>query len=49
MDLLELDVHLSKDGVVVISHDHDFMRLCGSPKLITETNFNDFPPMMRSI
>ena len=29
MNLLELDVHLSKDGEVVIAHDETLGRMCG--------------------
>lgn len=49
IDLLECDVHLTKDGVVLISHDHDFTRLCESNMLITETLHSDIPLMKRKI
>ena len=29
LNMLECDVHLSKDGVVVVSHDHTIRRMCG--------------------
>lgn len=47
IDLLECDVYLTKDGVVLISHDHDFVRLCGDPREITHVNYADIPPMKR--
>ena len=29
INLLECDVHLTKDGIVVVAHDADLVRLCG--------------------
>ena len=29
VDVIETDVHITKDGVVVIWHDDDLSRLCG--------------------
>jgi glycerophosphoryl diester phosphodiesterase len=48
-NLLECDVHLTKDGVVLVSHDEDLVRLCGVDELIEETNYHELPPMMRSV
>jgi glycerophosphoryl diester phosphodiesterase len=31
VDSLELDVHLMRDGVFVVTHDEDALRMCGSP------------------
>jgi glycerophosphoryl diester phosphodiesterase len=31
VDSLELDVHLTRDGVFVVTHDEDALRMCGSP------------------
>jgi len=31
VDSLELDVHLARDGVLVVAHDDNAMRMCGSP------------------
>jgi glycerophosphoryl diester phosphodiesterase len=46
-DLLECDVHLTKDGVVLVSHDQDYVRLCGVDKHIKDVNYADIPPMKR--
>jgi glycerophosphoryl diester phosphodiesterase len=35
-DLLETDVHLSKDGVVVVAHDPDLARVAGRPGLVSD-------------
>ncbi len=31
VDSLELDVHLTRDGVFIVTHDEDALRMCGSP------------------
>ena len=49
IDLLECDVHLTKDGVVLISHDEDYARLCGDDRNITDINYQDIPVMKRKI
>ena len=38
-DYLELDVHETKDGVLVISHDNNLSRVFGVNKKITATNY----------
>ncbi|HEX5429610.1 MAG TPA: glycerophosphodiester phosphodiesterase [Patescibacteria group bacterium] len=35
-DLIELDVRISKDGELVISHDADMLRLFGDPRLLKQ-------------
>ena len=35
-DALETDVHVSKDGVAVLSHDPDLSRLTGQPERINQ-------------
>jgi glycerophosphoryl diester phosphodiesterase len=35
-DILETDVHLSKDGVVVVAHDPDLTRVAGRPGLVSD-------------
>ncbi len=43
---MECDVHLSKDGEVVIAHDNTLERMCGSEyvgKQVADYNFTDLP------
>eukprot|EP00386_Alphamonas_edax_P007858 GDKI01026010.1.p1 GENE.GDKI01026010.1~~GDKI01026010.1.p1 ORF type:complete len:377 (-),score=77.42 GDKI01026010.1:21-1151(-) len=47
-DLLELDVWLTKDKRLVVAHDNHLGRVCGSDKLITDTNFKDLPRVLDS-
>lgn len=35
-DLLETDVHISKDGQVIVAHDADLSRVAGRPGLVSE-------------
>jgi hypothetical protein len=46
-DIIELDVHLSKDNKIVVHHDESLSRMtngeCG--KLIAETNYAELPPL----
>lgn len=42
-EMLELDVHLSKDQRVVVVHDNCLLRLTGTNVLVTETNFAQLP------
>lgn len=46
VDAFELDVHITKDGKVVVAHDNNLNRLCGVDKLISETNYEDLPPLL---
>jgi len=48
-NLLECDVHLTRDGVVIVSHDADLSRLCGVNEQIADTKYDELPPMMRSV
>ena len=41
VDSLELDVHLTRDGVFVVTHDADAMRMCGSPVKWAEVDLVD--------
>ncbi|CAL7947260.1 unnamed protein product [Xylocopa violacea] len=41
--MLELDCHLTKDGEVVVSHDHNLYRSTGTDKNISEVNYKDLP------
>jgi glycerophosphoryl diester phosphodiesterase len=40
-DAVEVDVHLSKDGRIVVMHDYDTGRTAGLPKKITEQTLED--------
>ena len=47
---MELDVYLTKDDVVVCSHDNTLNRLCNRADVkISETNFTDLPPLSSEI
>ncbi|XP_065640316.1 lysophospholipase D GDPD1 [Hydra vulgaris] len=47
--MLELDVHLTADGQVVVSHDNNLKRLTGVDANISDLNFNDLPPLLHQI
>lgn len=36
---LELDVHMTRDGEIVVSHDDNLERTCGRPGIIREMNY----------
>lgn len=38
---VELDVHATRDGVVVIHHDPDLSRICGDPRRIADLDWRD--------
>lgn len=40
-DYVELDLHVSKDNVLVVSHDRDLQRVTGTPEIVSEHNFSD--------
>ncbi|XP_054035222.1 lysophospholipase D GDPD3-like, partial [Dryobates pubescens] len=43
-DWLELDVRRTKDGVLVVFHDQDLARACGTPGAIRDLNYGELPP-----
>ena len=43
-DLLELDVVVTKDNQILISHDLNLERLCGQKVKISDIEFKDLPP-----
>ncbi len=51
LNMLECDVHLSKDGVVVVSHDNTLDRMCSAEfkdRKVSDFNFKELPPFKRS-
>jgi glycerophosphoryl diester phosphodiesterase len=40
---IEIDVCVTKDNIPVVFHDLSFDRLCGDPRLISETFYRDLP------
>uniref|UniRef100_H2YUR4 GP-PDE domain-containing protein n=1 Tax=Ciona savignyi TaxID=51511 RepID=H2YUR4_CIOSA len=44
--LLELDVHLTKDKKVVVAHDADLTRVTGVDAKISEYDYEDLPPLL---
>lgn len=41
VDSLELDVHLTRDGVFIVHHDDTALRMCGSPAKWTDLDLAD--------
>ncbi|XP_007424375.1 lysophospholipase D GDPD3 [Python bivittatus] len=48
-NLLELDCHLTKDGIVVVSHDDNLERETGHNINLSLTNYKDLPPYKSSL
>lgn len=46
VDLLEMDVQLTRDGHVVVCHDDCLLRLCGVNKCIRDICYSDLPPLL---
>lgn len=42
-ELLELDVHLTRDGQVVVNHDADLTRQCGVSRLVSSFDYSELP------
>jgi len=38
---IELDINVTKDGVVIAFHDHDLKRLCGLDKSLSDVTYDD--------
>lgn len=36
---IEIDVHLTQDGQLVVFHDNDLLRVCGSPLVVEESTY----------
>ncbi|KAL8445426.1 hypothetical protein Emag_005112 [Eimeria magna] len=47
-DMIELDVWVSKDGHLVVTHDDELQRVCGVDKKVSETNLKDLPLILSS-
>jgi len=41
IDAVEIDVQLTKDGVVVLNHDYNLQRMAGVPKRVSELNYEE--------
>jgi len=46
--MLELDVHLTKDGKVVVNHDCSLLRTTGLDLRVNEVNYNELPLLKTS-
>lgn len=48
-EMIEIDVQITADGIVVVSHDNDLSRITGVEGLISETLYKDLPPMLKTL
>jgi len=48
-DMLELDVWMTSDGVVVVSHDNNLLRVTGKDVNITDCPFDQLPNLQSTI
>lgn len=48
-DMLELDVQLTRDGQVVVSHDNNLLRSTGHDVNISQLDYADLPPLKPSL
>ena len=48
-DMLEIDCHITKDGIVVVSHDNQLERTTGKLVRINETKYCDLPTMKSTL
>ena len=49
VDLLEMDLQLTKDGKVVVCHDESLRRLCGVDVKVSELNYDELPKFSEKI
>lgn len=49
IDVIECDVHLTKDKRLIVFHDFDFERTCGDDRKVLETNFADLPQLKQNV
>ncbi|KAL8449631.1 hypothetical protein Emed_002886 [Eimeria media] len=47
-DMIELDVWVTKDHHLVVTHDDDLQRVCGVDQKVSETNLADLPHVLPS-
>lgn len=47
-DMIELDVHRTRDGEAVVVHDDDLERICGVAKQVSSLDLKDLPPLLPS-
>lgn len=47
--MLELDVHLTRDGHVVVLHDEDLARVTGKQEKIQDLRLEDLPKLLRNL
>ena len=47
--MLEIDVHITKDGVVVVSHDNCLLRTTGYDILVTDTLYDELPMLKAAL
>jgi glycerophosphoryl diester phosphodiesterase len=47
--MLEMDVCVTKDGVLVVHHDSDLRRTCGVDRLVGELDTHELPLMQDEI
>lgn len=43
---LEIDCHLTRDGVVVLCHDADLARIAGDPRAVSQVTFSEFSSLL---
>lgn len=48
-DLLEMDLQLTKDGIVVVCHDENLKRLCGVDANVSDLNYSELPKFAEKI
>lgn len=47
--MMEMDVCETKDGILVVHHDHDLERTCGKKAFIRDLNFEELPSFKEKI